>query len=174
MKSRINIRAFAVFAALAVVFSGASVTYAASAAPLGFQLLCLQNPAQCQGGGASIIGLTQPVLATITTTNSRVNRAITPRVEVKTDRWVVGATSGDCEDYVLTKRQVLIEQGLPPSALRIAHVRTRKGEDHAILVVKTDAGDLTLDNLRSEVVLLGQTGYQLLAISGANPMDWSR
>ncbi len=57
------------------------------------------------------------------------------------------------EDYVLAKRRALIQAGISPSALRIAYVKTRGGEGHAILVVKTDRGEFVLDNLNGKVRL---------------------
>ena len=68
----------------------------------------------------------------------------------------------------------LIGAGLPPSALRIAWVKTRQGEQHAVLVVKTtDHRDLVLDNLTGQIRTLPQTGYTVLGISGPDPKVWS-
>ena len=41
-----------------------------------------------------------------------------------------------------------------------------------MLVVKTDQGDLTLDNLRGEIVSFREAGYRVVAMSGANPARW--
>ena len=87
--------------------------------------------------------------------------------------WTVSASAGDCEDYVLTKRHQLIRAGIPASSLRIAYVKTRRGEDHAILIVKTNGKDLVLDNLTATIRPLSQTGYRVISISGANPLKWS-
>ena len=61
---------------------------------------------------------------------------------------------GDCEDYVLLKRKMLIDAGWPREALLITVVRDRKGEGHAVLTVKTDKGELVLDNQNENVVAL--------------------
>ena len=45
---------------------------------------------------------------------------------------------GDCEDYVLLKRRMLMQAGWPREALLITVVRDKKGEGHAVLTVKTD------------------------------------
>ena len=82
-------------------------------------------------------------------------------------------TAGDCEDYVLAKRHALIASGLPPSALRIAYVVTSAQEGHAILVVKTNDRDLVLDNLSSVVRPLDESGYQIVSMSGSDPLVWS-
>jgi predicted transglutaminase-like cysteine proteinase len=143
-------------------------------APLGYQLMCLKAPQECKGGGKAKITVTSDVMATLKRVNSHVNRTIKPRYDAAgADVWNANATSGDCEDYVLAKRKALIKAGLPASSLRIAYVKTRKGEGHAILVVKTNGKDLVLDNLTATVKPLSQTGYRIISMSGANPRNWS-
>ena len=53
---------------------------------------------------------------------------------------------GDCEDYVLLKRRMLMQAGWPRQALLITVVRDKKGDGHAVLTVKTDRGEFILDN----------------------------
>ena len=163
-------------AAIGVVLIGAflpSAAIAASRAPLGYQLMCLKTPQECKGGGSSSVKATESVLQTLKRVNAQVNRAITPRNDRGADVWTASASSGDCEDYVLAKRRALVKAGFSPSALRIAYVKTRRGEGHAILVVKTSRGDLVLDNLTSAIKPLSQSGYRIVSMSGANPMNWS-
>jgi len=106
--------------------------------------------------------------------NAKVNADIRPVADGTVDTWSVNVTAGDCEDYVMTKRDALIHAGLPASALRIASVKTRQGEQHAILVVKTtDHGDLVLDNLTGTIRTLPQTGYRVMAMSGPDPKVWN-
>jgi predicted transglutaminase-like cysteine proteinase len=157
----------------AVMALGAMPTYADSRAPLGFQLMCLQHPAECKGGGKSTISGTPAELALLKRVNAAVNRAIRPRNDKGVDLWTVGASAGDCEDYALTKRHQLIKAGIPASSLRIAYVKIRGGQGHAILVVKSRRGDLVLDNLTPTIRPLSQTGYRLISMSGANPEHWS-
>jgi predicted transglutaminase-like cysteine proteinase len=147
--------------------------FAASNAPLGFQILCLQSPEECLGGGAASITLTSEIADLIIRVNSQVNRSIRPRDEGTADVWSVNVSSGDCEDYVLTKRRMLIGAGVPSSSLRLAHVRTRDGIDHAILIVKTDRSDLVLDNLASEIKTLQDTSYRIIAASSTDPRVWT-
>ncbi|SEQ37493.1 Predicted transglutaminase-like cysteine proteinase [Devosia sp. YR412] len=169
----IRIKALAASVALAVV-SLSIGPVAAAPAPVGFQIMCLQFPAECQGGGSHKVLLTEAMLVQITHVNSQINRAIQPRNDAGADIWSVGVSSGDCEDYALSKRRALIEGGLPPSALRLAYVKTRTNQDHAILIIKTDTGDLVLDNLAGQVLPLGKTAYRIIAASGPDPMVWSR
>jgi predicted transglutaminase-like cysteine proteinase len=158
---------------LAMGLLATTAAEAAPRAPLGFQLMCLKTPAECRGGGKSSVAPSTHVLATLKTVNLQVNRTIRPRNDRGPDVWNANATSGDCEDYVLAKRRALIKAGLPPSALRIAHVKTRSGEGHAVLVVNTGGSDLVLDNLTHTIRSLSQTGYQLVSMSGADPRKWS-
>jgi predicted transglutaminase-like cysteine proteinase len=150
-----------------------TVSLGASPAPLGFQLMCLQHPAECRGGGSAEVRLTETMLAAIRRINNQVNHTIEPRNDRGGDAWTIGASAGDCEDYVLSKRRALIRSGLPASALRIAHVQTRSGLDHAVLIVKTHTADLVLDNLVPNVTRLENTSYRVLGTSGADPMVWT-
>jgi predicted transglutaminase-like cysteine proteinase len=110
--------------------------------------------------------------STLKRVNAQVNSLISPKSDGRIDVWTVNARAGDCEDYVLSKRKKLIAAGLPASALRIAHVKTSSGEDHAILVVMTDKGKFVLDNLSKAVRPLSQTRYRVLAMQTANPKNW--
>jgi predicted transglutaminase-like cysteine proteinase len=135
--------------------------------------MCLASPQYCQGGGAHSIVAGPEVMAVLVRINGNVNRSIRPRNDVAGDVWSVNVSEGDCEDYVMTKRQQLINAGFPASALRIAAVKTRGGIDHAILVVRTDRGDFALDNLTNAIKPLSQTGHRLISMSGADPRRWS-
>ena len=146
---------------------------ARSKAPLGYQLMCLKTPQECQGGGSRQVKATADVMAILKRVNASVNRSIKPRNDGGADVWSASATAGDCEDYVLAKRRALIKAGIPASSLRIAYVKTKRGEGHAILVVKTSKGDFVLDNLNRSVRPLSQSGYRIISMSGANPKQWS-
>ena len=174
-RKRPLLRAIGLIALAALLAAPATTAEAARKKhpPIGYQLMCLKHPDECRGGGKASIEATGDVLATLKRVNGQVNRAIKPRSDGRADVWSVGVSSGDCEDYVLTKRRALIKAGLPPSSLRIAHVKTRRGEGHAILVVKTNGKDLVLDNLTNTIKPLSQTGYRLISMSGADPTNWS-
>ncbi len=144
-----------------------------TAPPIGYQILCLQQPEQCQSGGASSVKAGRSTLKQLETVNRAVNRAIRPKSDGRADVWTVGAKSGDCEDYVLAKRQALIAKGFPPSALRVAYVKTAAGEGHALLVVRTNDGDYVLDNLTNRIRTLAASGYRVQSISGSDPLVWN-
>lgn len=171
---RRGLTAFASLMAAIMLACAVPANAAGGHAPLGYQLMCLKTPQECKGGGKAKITVTTDVMATLKRVNSHFNRTIKPRNDAAgADVWSTSASSGDCEDYVLAKRKALIKAGIPASALRIAYTKTRKGEGHAILVVKANGKDLVLDNLSATVKPLSQTGYRILSMSGANPLNWS-
>jgi predicted transglutaminase-like cysteine proteinase len=80
---------------------------------------------------------------------------------------------GDCEDYVLLKRRMLMQAGWPREALLITVVRDKRGDGHAVLTVKTDKGDFILDNQEEQVLLWSETGYRFVKRqSQSNPNHW--
>jgi len=79
------------------------------------------------------------------------------------DRWDIPTDGyGDCEDYALLKRKMLIEEGLPRQALLMTIVKDRHNEGHAVLTVKTDQGDLILDNLSDHVMSWREAPYHFI------------
>ena len=72
---------------------------------------------------------------------------------------------GDCEDYSLTKRQRLIELGIPASKLRLAVCYAENGEGHCVLTCDVDGVTYVLDNrfdkLKTYVELM-RIGYKFL------------
>ena len=80
---------------------------------------------------------------------------------------------GDCEDYVLLKRRMLIDAGWPREALLITVVRDGKGDGHAVLTVKTDRGEFILDNQNAAVVPWYESGYRFVKRqSQSDPNLW--
>ncbi|NDW04359.1 transglutaminase-like cysteine peptidase [Jiella pacifica] len=141
-------------------------------APFSYVLFCQQNPGDCRGGATDVITMTPSTRQTLAAINRHVNRSIEPRHD-RTDVWSADSASGDCEDYALTKRRALIRAGLPASALFMAVARTRAGEGHAVLVARTTAGDLVLDNRSNVLREWYRTDLSWLKIaSGENPRLW--
>jgi hypothetical protein len=80
---------------------------------------------------------------------------------------------GDCEDYALLKRQVLMQRGWPASALLITVVRDEKNDGHAILTARTAKGDFILDNKFDEVrPWYGVPYTYVMRQSYINPKVW--
>lgn len=149
------------------------VSGARANAPLQMQLFCLQHPKDCKTSKAKVVTYSTQIERTIRRINDAVNREIKPTRE-KRDIWSVNVKKGDCDDYVMTKRHRLIRAGIPASALRVAVVRTRMGEGHAVLIVKTTAGEFVLDNLRRTIVKRHATNYSYVSVSTGNPLKWTR
>lgn len=86
---------------------------------------------------------------------------------------LVRGVRGDCEDFALEKRRLLIENGIPAAAISIAIVRTRLGEDHAVLIVSSWQGDYVLDNLQHDVRPWRKAGYTWVSRQGpGDDLGW--
>ena len=149
-------------------------------APIGWIEFCTETPRECAGRP------TQPRDVVLNTQAwkdlERVNLWVNTHVKPMTDmeHWgVVEKWSypddgyGDCEDYVLQKRRMLIQAGWPREALLITVVRDKHGDGHAILTVKTDKGEYILDNQVDEILLWSDTGYRFVKRqSQSDPNVW--
>jgi predicted transglutaminase-like cysteine proteinase len=96
--------------------------------------------------------------------NAHVNATVTEVSDQeqygRPDVWALPRNGkGDCEDFALLKRKLLVERGWPASALKIAAVTTPQGEAHAVLAASTSQGTLVLDNKIQSVVPASATGY---------------
>lgn len=135
--------------------------------PPGFVSFCLHFPGQCatDRNEPKRLALTASSWQALETVNENVNRALRPVSDLehygRVEYWTIPTDGmGDCEDYALTKRQLLMQAGMPLRALRIAVARTWKGEEHAVLTVATDHGDYVLDNLTAMIRSWDDTGYE--------------
>jgi predicted transglutaminase-like cysteine proteinase len=149
-----------------------SQTETAGRPPIQFQIFCMLNPQDCRNSAQKVVVARHSVMSILTRVNSSVNREIIPRNEAS-DTWTIASRYGDCDDYVMTKRHRLIKAGIPASALRVAAVRTSWGEGHAVLLVKTTAGEFVLDNLRRSIMKREQSNYRYLSVQSANARVWN-
>jgi len=96
--------------------------------------------------------------------NSSVNSQITYTTDLqqfgKAEHWEATETLGDCEDYALRKRKVLLDKGVPLSALRLATCWTETNEYHAVLIVVTPNGDYVLDNRMTNPMIKQDLKYK--------------
>ena len=69
---------------------------------------------------------------------------------------------GDCEDFALLKRRMLIEEGFPAGALLLTVVKDAHGDGHSVLTVKTSRGDFVLDNLDDGVKAWAASPYRFV------------
>ncbi len=147
-----------------------------TAAPFAHVMFCARNPDECTvRGDVSEVSLSPLAEKQLGDVNASVNRSIRPTDERpdQGDVWQVNVKAGDCEDFALTKRDHLIAMGWSTKALRIAVTKTPAGKGHAVLVVKTDRGDLVLDNRTNAIKGWKDTDLRWLMIqSGDNPRIW--
>jgi predicted transglutaminase-like cysteine proteinase len=148
--------------------SSPMVTGELTSQPIGHYEFCRSNPRECviRSRNVQPEQMTDALRARIATVNVSVNQAIKPMSDLdiygKDEVWTYPGEVGDCEDYVLLKRRMLVERGMALANLLITVVRKPDGEGHAVLTVRTDRGDFVLDNLNNAVRPWEQTGYRYL------------
>jgi len=136
--------------------------------PIGHYEFCKLHESECNIRSVDIgpEPMSADLWRMITAVNVTVNHSIEPRNDLeiygKDEVWAYPHGYGDCEDYVLEKRRLLIADGLPVNDLLITVVRKPDGEGHAVLTVRSDDGDYVLDNLSDAVRPWDQTGYRYL------------
>ncbi|MBV8701547.1 transglutaminase-like cysteine peptidase [Bradyrhizobium sp.] len=149
-------------------------------APFQHVRFCIRYPGDCKSNPneADRLELNDETSALLKRINGRVNAAIAPALKSYgsnlADRWTIAPTSGDCNDYAVTKRHELVASGLPGRALRLSVVKTASGAGHLVLVAATTNGDLVLDNLTDAIRPWQRTGYEWLKIqSSRDAKFWS-
>jgi predicted transglutaminase-like cysteine proteinase len=176
-------RSFAVALVLAALtLAGAGTAQAASddaplyiqvsetaRAPIGWVEFCASNPGECATipSAPRDVVLTAKAFKDLVSVNRYVNESIKPMTDLEhwgtIEKWSYPDDGyGDCEDYVLQKRRLLLRAGWPREALLITVVRDRKDEGHAVLTVKTDRGEYILDNQAEDVLQWFETGYRFV------------
>jgi predicted transglutaminase-like cysteine proteinase len=148
--------------------------------PTGWVEFCARQPDECTGARTAPRNLAFSAQAwkRLVRINKWVNKAIKPLTDL--DHWgLIEVWSypddgyGDCEDYVLLKRRMLIGSGMPREALLVTVVRDSKGEGHAVLTVTTNKGDYLLDNQNEDILFWSETGYRFVKRqSQSNPNVW--
>lgn len=145
--------------------------------PYGHMEYCQRHRYDC-GRHGGVGALADARLATLSQVNLAVNRSIEPMSDQKAhgtrEIWLASTRAGDCEDYVLAKRNKLLRRGFKPGHLRIAVGRSR-GEVHAVLVVRTTQGDLVLDNNTDEVLPVNRSRMRFAKLQSAtDAAKWVR
>jgi predicted transglutaminase-like cysteine proteinase len=153
--------------------------YGPAAPPYGFVDFCVRMPAECASGpveSARFFASPQR-LAELDDINRVVNNAIEPATDLELygveEYWTLPVTRGDCEDYALLKRHLLIKRGWPIGSLLMTVVKDEKGEGHAILTARTAQGDFVLDNKTPNVLPWQRTAYEfVMRQSYLDPRVW--
>jgi predicted transglutaminase-like cysteine proteinase len=148
--------------------------------PYGWVDFCRRYRHECdtQPLAAVDVVMTPTVWTVVERVNRWVNDNVTP--ESDWDHWGLEDQwdypidgKGDCEDYALLKRKMLMDAGVPRQALLMTVVRDENDEGHAILTLRTSKGDYVLDNKVNEIKLWSATGYRYVKRqSQEDPNDW--
>ena len=149
-------------------------------APIGWTEFCSEYAPECETRAldARDVVLTTKAWKDLTRINRWVNETVKPITDLEhwgvVERWNYPDDGyGDCEDYVLLKRRMLLQSGWPRQALLITVVRDKRGDGHAVLTVKTDKGEFILDNQHEDVLLWSDTGYRFVKRQSQNdPNVW--
>ena len=127
-------------------------TVGIATAPDGHIEFCRIHPLQCnyQTKTPLVVRLSPERWQELQNVNSIINQSVQPMTDQQqfgvAEYWTYPQGAGDCEEYVLEKQRQLIARGWPPSALLITVVKDLENQGHAVLSVRTDKGDLILDN----------------------------
>ena len=153
--------------------------YGRTLPPIGHVGFCRRLPNECRTGSLETgpVELTDETREELRMINNLVNEMIDPVTDQdlygRIEHWTYPAGQGDCEDYVLLKRRLLMERGWPEGALLITVVRDENNEGHAILTVRTSVGDLVLDNKRNAILTWNRSGYQFVKRQAHwDPQTW--
>ena len=138
-------------------------------APIGWIEFCSEYAPECETKAldARDVVLSTKAWKDLVRINKWVNDKIKPITDLEhwgvVERWNYPDDGyGDCEDYVLLKRRMLMQAGWPRQALLITVVRDKRGDGHAVLTVKTDKGEFILDNQNEEILPWSDTGYRFV------------
>ena len=150
-------------------------------APMAFTQFCLKYPDDCKSGRLSFEGdrieLNDMRRSELENVNRTVNSSIHPERNLDGlagEKWLLSPVRGDCNDYAVTKRHQLITRGWPARDVLLSEVATVSGEHHLVTVVRTNGGDLVLDNLTDQILSWSRTPYRWVRIqTPKNPNYWA-
>lgn len=149
-------------------------------APMAYTQFCVRYSDECRShtmfrGGP--VRLTSDRWDDLIEVNASVNKSIAPEpneLGLAGEKWLIAPISGECHDYAVTKRHELLARGWPARALLLSEVVVRSGEHHLVLVVRTQKGDLVLDNLTAQIRPWTRAPYKWLRIQMPNtPKLWA-
>lgn len=136
--------------------------------PIGHYEYCRRFLRDCNiwSSDTTPVKLTRASWRDLDEVNQFANNTVQPMTDMdyyNTDEyWAYPTNFGDCEDYVLLKRRMLMNRGWPASSLLITVVKQPNGDGHAVLTVRTDKADFVLDNLRNRILPWQDTEYHFL------------
>ncbi|WP_338719543.1 transglutaminase-like cysteine peptidase [Devosia sp. XK-2] len=147
--------------------------------PVGHLEFCKSNPGECRAYDRVVPAtiLDDHNWQQLVSVNAYYNQNVVPVTDQDlykvAEFWTYPNGYGDCEDFALAKRRDLINSGWHPSTLMIAVVKESNGDGHAVLLARTDRGDLVLDNQDGTIRLWSDTPYKYIKRqSQANAGQW--
>ncbi len=150
-------------------------------APIGHKQFCRDNKWACprERYDPVVVRLSEALWEQLIAVNTDVNRRIRPMTDDDLfgveEHWSYPVNGyGDCEEYVLEKQRILTEAGWPKSALLITVAKDVQNSGHAVLTVRTDHGDMILDNQVEAVLPWYSTPYRYIKRqSASSPVLWT-
>jgi predicted transglutaminase-like cysteine proteinase len=153
--------------------AGEPIVYASigpnTSIPFGWLDFCRRYRGECASDGATArdLELSAKAYKEIQRVNAAVNHAIEPVSDADhwgvVDQWDYPKDGkGDCEDFALVKRRMLIDLGFPRQALLMTVVKEANGDGHAVLTIKTNRGELVLDNMTDVIKSWTTTPYRFV------------
>lgn len=125
--------------------------------PLDFIVYCAARPYECQA-----VKLT-PVTVELTSDRQRQLNAVQ----------AIRLVGADCNAHAHLKQRTLIAMGWPPNAVLLAAAFTEHNEGHMVVIVKTNQGDLVLDNRTPRIVDWQELPYRWIEHqSQTSPLEW--
>jgi predicted transglutaminase-like cysteine proteinase len=148
--------------------------------PMGYVEFCQREPKECVSTDkrTSVVVLTPARTQRLANVNASINATVQPISDMDhygvVEYWTYPRDhKGDCEDYVLEKRRTLVRHGWPEGALLITVVNDEHNEGHAVLTVRTNHGELILDNKNSKILPWYKTPYTYLKRQSIqSPQSW--
>lgn len=152
--------------------------------PLSFTLFCTQYPEDCQEQRDRRITdfrSRRQRWRELNQINLSVNSVIAAESLLASRNdydWQIFPSDGNCGDYAVTKRHLLLRSGWPSSSLLLAEVVVRAtGEHHLVLLVREGRAIFVLDNLSGVIIQSNEAldKYVFLRTeSDLNPQLWTR
>jgi predicted transglutaminase-like cysteine proteinase len=150
-------------------------------APMAHTRFCLEYPTDCKPERlllrADRVELDRAHWLELESVNRTINASIRPQRNengLAGEKWLLSPDRGDCNDYAVTKRHQLIASGWPARTVLLSEVVTGSGEHHLVTVVRTNGGDLVLDNLTDRIMPWSRTPYRWVRIQmPKNPNYWA-
>lgn len=110
--------------------------------------------------------------------NSWVNWHVRYREDRAGDEWTPAALTlrrgyGDCEDFALAKRALLLEIGVPSDDMYLVLLHDSRGVEHAVLVVNRHNRLLVLDNRTDKVLPAEAIADYTPIVSFSGPFAWT-